>query len=142
MIHSTAIVHPGAKLAADVEVGAYAVIDEHVEIGAGSWIGPHVVITGHTRLGRDNRVNRFASLGTPPQDSRYRDEPTRLEIGNNNTIGQYCTLNRGTPQHAGVTRMGDHNCMMPYSHVAHDGQLGNQIVLANSVQLAGHVSGR
>jgi UDP-N-acetylglucosamine acyltransferase len=140
LIHPTAIVHSGAKLAADVQVGAYAVIDEHVEIGAGTWIGARVVVTGHTRLGRDNRIHPFASLGSPPQDARYRDEPTRLEIGDNNTIWECCTLHRATPRGTGVTLVGDHNWLMSYSHLAHDCQVGNRVVLDNGVQLAGHVA--
>ena len=140
LIHPTAIVHPDAKLAADVQIGAYAVIGEHVEIGAGSWIGARVVVSGHTRLGRDNRIHPFASLGSAPQDTKYRDEPTRLEIGDGNTIWEYCTLHVATTRSTGVTRVGDHNWLMPYSHVAHDCQIGNQIVLGNGVQLAGHVA--
>lgn len=140
LIHPTAIVHPGAKLAADVQIGAYAVIEEHVEIDGGTWIGSRVVITGHTRLGRNNRVHPFASLGAPPQDVRYRDEPTRLEIGDDNTIWEYCTLHVATPRYTGVTHVGDHNWFMPYSHVAHDCQIGSEVVLGNGVQLAGHVA--
>ena len=139
LIHPTAIVHPGAKVAADVQIGAFAVIDQHVEIGAGTWIGARVVITGHTRLGRDNRVHPLASIGTPPQDTRYRDEPTRLEIGDGNTIWECCTLNVATPRGTGLTRVGDHNWLMPYSHVAHDCHIGNHTMLGNGVQLAGHV---
>ncbi len=140
LIHPTAIVHPGAKLAADVQIGAYAVIGEHVEIGAGTWIGPRVVVTGHTRLGRGNRVHSFTSLGAPPQDRHYRDEPTRLEVGDGNTIWECCTLNLATPRLTGVTRVGDHNWLMSCSHVAHDCQIGSRVVLANGVQLAGHVA--
>lgn len=139
MIHPTAIVHPGAQLADDVEIGAYAIVGEHVEIGPGSRIGPHTVVTGHTRLGRNNRVFQFVSLGDVPQDKKYAGEQTRLEIGDDNTIREFCTLNIGTALDAGVTRLGDHNWVMAYSHVAHDCQLGSHIVLANGVQLAGHV---
>ena len=138
MIHSTAIVHPGAQLAAGVEVGAYAVVDEHVQIGAGTTIGANAVITGHTRLGRGNRVHQFASLGTPPQSKGYRGEPTRLEIGDENTIGEYCSVNRATVHAEGVTRLGSHNRMMPYSHLAHDCQVGNHVLLSNGAQVAGH----
>ena len=95
-IHPTAIVHPGAKLAADVQIGAFAVVDEHVEIGAGTRVGARTVVTGHTRLGRDNQVHAMASIGAPPQDTKYRDEPTRLEIGDGNTIWEYCTLHVAT----------------------------------------------
>ncbi len=138
-IHSTAIVHSGAKLAADVEVGAYSIIGEHVEIGAGSWVGPHVVIEGHTTIGKENRIFQFSSLGAMPQDKKYAGEPTRLEIGDNNTIREFCTLNIGTAQDAGVTRIGNDNWIMAYVHVAHDCQIGSHTILANAVQLAGHV---
>lgn len=138
-IHSTAIVHRGAQLAADVEVGAYTVIGEHVEIEAGTRIGPHAVITGHTRIGRDNRIFQFVSLGEAPQDKKYAGEPTRLEIGNGNTIREFCTFNCGTVQDAGVTRLGDANWIMAYVHLAHDCQIGNNTIFANNSQLAGHV---
>jgi len=139
MIHPTAIVHPGAKLAADIEIGPYTVIGPHVEIEPGCWIGAHTVITGHTRIGRDNRISQFVSLGEAPQDKKYRGEPTRLEIGNNNTIREFCTFNRGTVQDATVTRMGDDNWIMAYVHLAHDCQIGSHTVFANNAQLAGHV---
>ena len=140
MLHPTALIHPGAKLADDVEVGAYSIIGEHVEIGAGTVIGPHVVINGHTRIGSHNRVFQFCSLGEIPQDKKYAGEPTQLEIGDHNTIRECCTLNLGTAQDAGVTRVGNHNWIMAYVHIAHDCQIGNHIIFANSTQLAGHVS--
>lgn len=140
VIHPTAIVHPGARLAGDVEVGPYALIGEHVEIGAGTTVGPHAIITGNTRIGRNNRIFQFASVGEIPQDKKYGGEPTRLEIGDNNTIREFCTINTGTAQDVGVTRLGNDNWVMAYAHVAHDCQLGSAIVLANSVQLAGHVT--
>ncbi|WP_319240373.1 acyl-ACP--UDP-N-acetylglucosamine O-acyltransferase [uncultured Propionivibrio sp.] len=139
MIHPTAIIHPGAKLGAGVSVGAYSIIDEHVEIGDNTRIGPHVVITGNTRIGCDNRIFQFCSLGEVPQDKKYAGEPTRLEIGDRNTIREYCTFNLGTAQDAGVTRMGDDNWIMAYVHVAHDCQVGNRTTFANNAQLAGHV---
>jgi UDP-N-acetylglucosamine acyltransferase len=139
MIHHTVIVHPGARLAADVEIGPYAVIGPHVEIGPGCWIGPHAVITGHTRIGRHNRIFQFVSLGEAPQDKKYRGEATRLEIGNDNTIREFCTFNCGTVQDAGVTRLGDDNWIMAYVHFAHDCQIGSHTVFANNSQLAGHV---
>jgi UDP-N-acetylglucosamine acyltransferase len=139
MIHPTAIVHPGAKLAPDVSVGAYAVIGEHVEIGAGTHVGPHAVITGHTRIGRANRIFQFVSLGEIPQDKKYGGEPTRLEIGDHNTIREFCTFNTGTVQDVGVTRVRDHNWIMAYVHLAHDCQIGSHTVFANLVALAGHV---
>ena len=130
---------PRARLADDVEVGPYSIIGEHVEIGPGTRVGPHVVIIGHTRIGRNNRVFQFASLGDVPQDKKYTGEPTRLEIGDNNTIRECCTLNVGTSLDFGVTRLGDDNWIMAYTHIAHDCQVGSHTVLANSVQLAGHV---
>ena len=139
-IHPTAIVHPGAKLGADVEIGAYSLIGEHVEIGAGTRIGPHVVINGHTRLGEGNRVFQFCSLGEEPQDKKYAGEPTRLEIGAHNVIREFCTFNTGTVQDVGVTRMGSHNWIMAYVHVAHDCQVGDHTIFANNATLAGHVS--
>ncbi|MDB5926270.1 MAG: acyl-(acyl-carrier-protein)--UDP-N-acetylglucosamine O-acyltransferase [Betaproteobacteria bacterium] len=138
-IHPTAIVDPAALIAADVEVGPYTVLGPHVEIGSGSRIGPHTVITGHTRLGKNNTVSQFVSLGDAPQDKKYGGEPTRLEIGDNNTIREFCTLNRGTAQDAGVTRIGDDNWIMAYVHIAHDCQIGSRTVFANNAQLAGHV---
>lgn len=139
MIHPTAIIHSGARLGAGVSVGAYSIIDEHVEIGDNTRIGPHVVITGNTKIGCDNRIFQFCSLGEIPQDKKYAGEPTRLEIGDRNTIREYCTFNLGTVQDAGVTRMGDDNWIMAYVHVAHDCQVGNRTTFANNAQLAGHV---
>ncbi len=139
MIHPTAIVHPGARLASDVAVGPYAVIGDEVEVDAGSSIGAHTVIQGPTRIGRDNRIFQFASLGEIPQDKKYRGERTALEIGNGNTIREFCTFNRGTVQDAGVTRVGDDNWIMAYVHIAHDCQVGSHTVFANNAQLAGHV---
>ena len=139
MIHPTAIVHPGARLAGDVEIGAYTLIGEHVEIGAGTRIGPHAVITGHTRIGSNNRIFQFVSLGEAPQDKKYAGEPTRLEIGDGNTIREFCTFNCGTVQDAGATRLGNDNWMMAYVHLAHDCQIADHTIFANNSQLAGHV---
>jgi len=139
MIHSTAIVHPGARLADDIEIGAYSVIGPHVEIGPGCKVGPHAVITGHTRIGANNRIYQFVSLGEAPQDKKYAGEPTRLEIGDNNSIREFCTFNCGTAQDAGVTRIGNDNWIMAYVHLAHDCQIGNHTIFANNAQLAGHV---
>jgi UDP-N-acetylglucosamine acyltransferase len=139
MIHPTAIVDPGARLAPDVEVGPYAVIGPHVEIGPGCRIGPHAVVTGHTRIGRDNSIFQFASVGDAPQDKKYKGEPTRLEIGNGNTIREFCTLNTGTAQGGGLTRIGDDNLFMAYAHVAHDCIVGSHTVFANCATLGGHV---
>lgn len=139
MIHPTAIVDPDAHLAADVSVGPYAVIDGDVEIGAGTAVGPHAVIRGPTRIGRENRIFQFVSLGDIPQDKKYRGERTFLEIGDRNTIREFCTFNRGTVQDAGTTRVGHDNWIMAYVHIAHDCQIGSHTVFANNAQLAGHV---
>ena len=138
-IHSTAVVDKRARLGAGVTVGPYTVIDGDVEIGDGTTIGAHNVITGHTRIGRDNRIFHFCSIGEANQDKKYKGEPTRLEIGDRNTIREYCSLNRGTAQDAGVTRVGDDNWIMAYVHVAHDCQVGSHAVFANNATLAGHV---
>lgn len=138
-IHPTAIVHPAAQLGRGVVVGPYSIVGEHVEIGADTVIGPHVVVTGHTRIGRENRIFQFSSIGEQPQDKKYASEPTRLEIGDRNTIREFCTFNCGTAQDAGVTRLGNDNWIMAYVHLAHDCQVGNQTIFANNAQLAGHV---
>jgi len=139
-VHPSAIVEPGARIAAGVEIGPYAVIGAEVEIAAGCRIGPHTIITGATRIGANCRIWQFASIGDAPQDKKYSGEPTRLEIGANNTIREYCTLNRGTVQGGGVTRIGDDNWIMAYAHIAHDCQIGSRTVFANNAQLAGHVA--
>jgi len=138
-IHATAIVDTRARIAPDVEIGPYAVVGPDVEIGAGCSIGSHAVVTGHTCLGQRNRIFPFAAIGGAPQDKKYRGEPTRLEIGEGNTIREYCTFNCGTAQDVGVTRVGDDNWFMAYVHVAHDCQVGSHTVFANATQLAGHV---
>jgi len=138
-IHSTAVIHDGAQLAPDVQVGPYAVIGPNVEIGAGTRIGSHAVIDGLTSIGQGNRIFSFASVGQAPQDMKYRGEPTRLEIGHRNTIREFCTINTGTVQDEGVTRIGDDNWIMAYVHIAHDVRLGHHTVLANNATLAGHV---
>ena len=140
MIHPTAIIHSGATLARDVEIGPYAVIGEHVEIGSSTSIGSHTVVTGHTRIGSHNRIYQHAVIGGDPQDKKYDGEPTRLEIGDHNVIREFCTLNTGTVQDLGVTRVGDHNWIMAYVHMAHDSQVGSHTILANMVTLAGHVT--
>ena len=139
-IHETAIVSPDAELADDVVVDAYAVIDAGATIGAGSWIGSHCVVRGNTTIGERNRIYQFCSVGEDPQDKKYAGEDTYLVIGNDNTIREYCTLNRGTSQDEGVTRVGDHNWIMAYVHIAHDCVVGNNTIFANNVTLAGHVS--
>ncbi|WP_205230379.1 acyl-ACP--UDP-N-acetylglucosamine O-acyltransferase [Azospira oryzae] len=138
MIHQTAIVHPGARLGANVSVGAYSIIGEHVQIGDNTEIGPHVVIEGHTTIGRDNRIFQFCSIGAEPQDKKYAGEPTRLEIGDRNVIREFCTFNLGTIQDGGVTRLGNDNWIMAYVHLAHDCQVGSHTIFANNAQLAGH----
>lgn len=139
MIHATAVVDPGARLMPGVSVGAYSVIGPGVEVGEGTWIGPHVVVNGPTRIGRENQIFQFSSIGERPQDKKYAGERTWLEIGDRNVIREYCTLNRGTAQDAGVTRLGDDNWIMAYVHIAHDCQVGSGTVFANGASLAGHV---
>lgn len=138
-IHPTAIVDARARLGANVSVGAYTVIDGDVEIGEGTSVGHHCVITGHTRIGRDNRIFHSISLGEANQDKKYAGEPTRLEIGERNTIREFCSFNRGTVQDGGVTRIGDDNWLMAYVHIAHDCRVGSHTTIANCTQLAGHV---
>ncbi len=138
-IHPTAIINPGAVLDGSVEVGAYSIIGPNVVIGAGTKIGPHVVIEGHTTIGRDNVFYQFSSIGAAPQDKKYKWEPTRLEIGDRNTVREFCTFNLGTVQDVGVTRIGNDNWIMAYVHLAHDCQIGNNTIFANNAQLAGHV---
>jgi UDP-N-acetylglucosamine acyltransferase len=139
MIHSTALVSPDADLASGVSVGPYAVIGPGVSIGAGTSVGAHCVLQGPTSIGRDNRIFPFCSLGAEPQDKKYSGEPTRLEIGERNTVREFCTFNRGTAQDAGVTRLGNDNWIMAYVHLAHDCQVGDNTVFANNASLAGHV---
>jgi len=139
LIHPTAVVHPLARVAADVLVGPYSVIGSGVEIDSGCEIAAHVVIGGSTRIGSGNRIFPFACLGEAPQDKKYDGENTRLEIGDGNTIREYVTLNRGTVQDQGVTRVGDDNWIMACVHIAHDCRVGNHTVLANNTTLAGHV---
>ena len=139
MIHETAIVDASARVAADVEIGAYSVIGAGVEIGAGSVIGPHVVIMGPSKIGRDNRVFQFSSIGDAPQDKKYQGEPTLLELGDRNVIREYVTLNRGTDEGYGKTVIGSDNLFMAYSHVAHDCIVGSHTIFANAASLSGHV---
>ena len=138
-IHPTALIDPRAELDSSVEVGPYAVIGPRVRIGAGTVVGAHCVIDGHTTLGRDNRIFPFASIGGAPQDKKYAGEPTRLSIGDGNTIREYVTINTGTVQDEGETRLGDDNWIMAYVHIAHDCQLGSHTIIANATQLGGHV---
>lgn len=139
MIHATAIVSETAKLADDVEVGPYAVIGDDVEIGSGTRVDSHVVINGPTVIGRNNHIYQFASVGDDPQDKKYEGQPTRLEIGDDNTIREFCTISRGTVEDQGLTKLGNKNWIMAYVHIAHDCMLGDNIILANNATLAGHV---
>jgi UDP-N-acetylglucosamine acyltransferase len=139
LIHATAIIADSAVLADDVEIGPYTVIGEEVEIAAGSRVDAHVVINGPTRIGENNRIYQFSSIGDDPQDKKYAGEPTRLTIGNGNTIREFCTISRGTVQDAGVTVLGDDNWIMAYVHIAHDCQIGDHCIFANNATLAGHV---
>lgn len=138
-IHPTAIVAEGAEIAESVEIGPYAVIGPKVKIGEGCWVGPHAVIEGDTTIGRNNRIFQFAALGATPQDLKYRGQPTKLVIGDGNQIREFATLHIGTEEGGGITRVGNGCLLMAYSHVAHDVQIGNGVILANSANLAGHV---
>lgn len=138
-VHATAIVHPEAKLHPSVEVGPYAVIGPRVKIGAGTTVGPHAVIENDTTIGEKNRIFSHAVVGALPQDLKYAGEQTRLVIGDENMIREFATLHIGTQGGGGITRIGNKNLFMSYSHVAHDCMVGNGNVLANSVALAGHV---
>ncbi|NOY66154.1 MAG: acyl-ACP--UDP-N-acetylglucosamine O-acyltransferase [Gammaproteobacteria bacterium] len=140
MIHSTAIIDSDACLADNVEVGPYSIIGAGVEIGSGTIIGPHVVIKGPTRIGEDNTILQFSSIGEDPQDKKYHNEPTTLEIGDRNLIRESCTINRGTVQGGGVTKIGSDNWIMAYVHIAHDCVIGNHTIFANGTTFAGHVT--
>jgi UDP-N-acetylglucosamine acyltransferase len=139
VIDPKAIVSPKAQLASNVTVGPFSIIGPDVQIGSGTIVGPHVVINGPTVIGADNHIFQFASLGDAPQDKKYNGEPTRLEIGDRNVFRESCTMNRGTAQDRGITRIGSDNLFMAYSHVAHDCQVGSNTVFANCASLAGHV---
>jgi UDP-N-acetylglucosamine acyltransferase len=138
-VHPTAVVHPGARLHETVEIGPYAVIGEKVTIGEGTTVGPHAVLVGRTTLGARNRIFQFASLGAEPQDLKYAGEDTELILGDGNTVREFATLHIGTAGGGGVTRIGNGNLFMAYSHVAHDCVVGHGCILANSAALAGHV---
>ncbi len=138
-IHPTAIIDPSAQLDSSVEVGAYTVIGADVKVDAGTRILNHVSISGPTTIGKNNQIFQFSSLGEAPQDKKYKGEPTLLEIGDNNTIREFCTFNRGTVQDKGTTKIGNDNWIMAYVHIAHDCQIGNNTIFANNSSLAGHV---
>lgn len=139
LIHPSAIIDADAELGAGVEVGPFAVIGPRVRIGAGCRIGPHAVVMGPARMGRDNRIYQFASVGEAPQDKKYAGEETWLELGERNVVREYATLHRGTAQDRGLTRIGNDNLLMAYSHVAHDCEIGDHAILANAASLGGHV---
>lgn len=139
MIHQTAIVDAAARIAADVEIGAYSVVGAAVEIGSGTVIGPHTVVMGPSKIGRDNRIFQFSSIGDAPQDKKYQGEATWLELGDRNVIREYVTLNRGTDEGNGKTVIGSDNLFMAYSHVAHDCIVGDHAIFANAASLSGHV---
>jgi len=139
VIHSTAIIDPSATVADDVTVGPYSVIGPDVEIGSGCVIASHVVINGPTKLGKNNKIYQFSSIGEDPQDKKFDGEATLLEIGDNNLIRENCTINRGTVQGGGITKIGDNNWIMAYVHIAHDCIIGSDNILANNASLAGHV---
>jgi len=138
-VHPTALVADSAVLADDVEVGPYSIIGDHVEVGAGCRIESHVVVNGPTRIGENNHIYQFASIGDDPQDMKYAAEPTRLEIGDGNTIREYCSISRGTVQDESLTSIGNENWIMAYVHIAHDCRVGSHTIFANNVTLAGHV---
>jgi UDP-N-acetylglucosamine acyltransferase len=140
MIHATAIVHPGAELASDVEIGPYAIIGEHVKIGRGTKVGAHAVIDGWTTIGEDNQIFHLSSVGAIPQDLKYKGEETYLKIGNRNIIREFVTIHLGTVTGDSETSVGNGNLFMAYSHVAHDCHIGNGVVMANAATLAGHVT--
>jgi len=139
LIHPQALIDKNAKIADNVHIGPFSVIGPDVEIEEGTRIGPHVVINGPTKIGRDNKIYQFASLGEEPQDKKYAGEPTRLEIGDRNVIREFCTISRGTIQDIGYTKIGDDNWIMAYVHIAHDCVIGNHTIFVNSASLAGHV---
>ncbi len=138
-IDQRAVIDPAARLGENVSVGPFSIIGPDVEIDEGTWIGPHVVINGPTTIGKDNRIFQFASVGEIPQDKKFHDERSRLEIGDRNTIREFVTINRGTEDGGGITKIGSDNWFMAYIHIAHDCILGNNIIMANAASLAGHV---
>jgi UDP-N-acetylglucosamine acyltransferase len=138
-IHATAVVDSKAEIANDVEIGPYSIIGPNVKIGAGTKIGSHTIIEGYTSIGKENNFAHFASIGGAPQDMKYRGEPTKLMIGDRNTIREFTTIHTGTAQDEGITRIGNDNWIMAYVHIAHDCQVGNNTIFASNAQIAGHV---
>lgn len=139
MIHATAVVDPTAQIDSNVSIGPYSVVGPEVQINSGTKVGPHVVIKGPSKIGRDNNIYQFASIGEDPQDKKYAQEVTQLEIGDRNVIREYCTIHRGTIQDKSITTVGNDNLFMAYTHIAHDCVIGDQVVMANGASLAGHV---
>lgn len=139
MIHRTAIIHDGAHIEENVYIGPYCIIDKDVTIRKGTSLHSHVVIQGKTEIGQNCTISPFASIGSPPQDITYHGEEASVVIGNNNSIKEYVTINRGTPHGGGVTSIGNNNFIMAYSHIAHDCKVGNNVIMANCATLAGHV---
>lgn len=133
------VIHPSAKIGQDVTIGPWTIIGPEVEIGDGCDIGSHVVIKGHTRMGRNNRIFQFASVGEDPSDKKYEGEVTWLEMGDNNIVREGATLHRGTGVGGGITRIGSDNLFMPYTHVAHDCIIGNHTIFSNNAAVSGHV---
>ncbi len=140
VIDSRAVIEPGAEIGENVTIGPYSIVSGSVSVGNDTWIGPHVVINGRTRIGRGNRIYQFSSIGEAPQHLGYAGEDTAVEIGDNNIVREYTTINRGTAEGGGVTRIGDSNFLMAYVHIAHDCLIGSHTIFANCASLAGHVA--
>jgi UDP-N-acetylglucosamine acyltransferase len=138
-VHPTAIIHPRAQLADSVTVGPYSLIGEHVELGEGTEVISHAVIEGHTRIGKKNRIFPYVSIGLAPQDLKYHGEPTRVEIGDGNTLREFVSIHRANILGEGVTRIGNYNLLMAYVHIAHNCTLGDHIIMGNGASLAGHI---
>lgn len=138
-IHQTAVIHPGAEIGHDVEIGPYCVIGPHVVLGDGSVLKAHVIIDGHTEIGKNNRFHPFCSIGGPPQDLSYKNEPTRVKIGDHNTFREYISINRGTLKQDQMTLIGSHCLLMSYVHLGHDVEIGDRVIMANACNIAGHV---
>ncbi|MDP3559217.1 MAG: acyl-ACP--UDP-N-acetylglucosamine O-acyltransferase [Legionellaceae bacterium] len=139
MIDERAMIHPSAKIAKGVTIGAGCIVGANVEIGEGTWIGAHVILEGHTKVGKNNKIYQFSSIGNEPQDITYKGEPTRLVIGDNNIIREYCMISLGTMKGGGVTSIGNHNFFMAYTHIGHDCEVGDHVVMVNYSALSGHV---
>ncbi len=139
MISPHAIIEDGAVIGKDVSIGHFSIIGKDVKIGDGTTVGSHVTLTGHTSIGKNNKIFQYASVGEVPQSTGYKNEPTELQIGDNNIIREFCTLHTGTVEGGGITRIGNDNFLMAYVHIAHDCILGNKIIFANGSSLAGHV---